>query len=371
MEGLLYHYTTSRTAIDYILRTRSLRAGGLAGVNDPKESKFRDFSFYARGAKAVADFNVGFFNEVCEDLANNTYALCFGLPGDGNEFGREEGALHPHMWANYGGRHTGVCLVLDRELLHAEIASVAALENCQYYSGEVQYMGLEDLNTYQLPAYSLYIEDWRKEKEGYFDFHLNSYFKNMFFAKHSDWRDEKEYRWIIRSRKGVTPLVDISKALVKVVVGHEISEPDLYYVIGQCQSLGIPVHRVIWNLRGGLSEDLSRDDVERSLNIESGFSLSVPCVAVLSKVTDNVGGDQVLMVSSSNGYVLDCGDGTDLRPFVSSLGCSDEDMMIDIVPNGFSAGRLAETDTRPLKLSFSDGKMILGEGEEDPYYGFK
>lgn len=354
----VYHYTTARTAIDYILRGRSLRLGSLSGVNDPKESKFRDFTFYARGAKSIANFKSSLFDEVCGDLASNTYALCCGVSGEDHN-GREDGALHPHMWANYAGRHTGVCLVLDKGLLHEGVVSAAA--GNQIFCGEVKYHDLDELGSLSAPAYSLYLEDWCKDREGYFDFHVNNYSERLFFLKHRDWRDENEYRWIVRSRAGSQFFVDISKALVKVVVGHEISEPDLHYVKIQCAAIGVPVHRVIWNSQGSLSVDLSEPDAELTMNMQLGFSSYVQCSATFHRVTNGVGDHKIVAVSAKNGEVVIYEEGEASRDSLYALGYTDEEASMEINPVGFSAGRLVETGRRPLDIS--------AKGEEIPYYG--
>lgn len=362
----VYHYTTARTAIDYILRGRSLRLGSLSGVNDPKESKFRDFTFYARGAKSIANFKSSLFDEVCGDLASNTYALCCGVSGE-NHSGREDGALHPHMWANYAGRHTGVCLVLDKELLHEGVVETAS--GSQIFCGEVKYHDLDGLGSLSAPAYSLYLEDWCKDREGYFDFHVSNYSEQLFFLKHKDWRDESEYRWIVRSRAGSQFFVDISKALVRVIVGHEMSEPDLYYVKSQCAAIGVPVHRVIWNSEGSLSVDLSEPDAASTLQMQLGFSRDVPCSATFHRITNGVGDHKVVAVSARTGGVVFCGESEASRDSLHALGYTDEEANVEINPTGFSAGRLAETDRRPLDISVSNGEIRLAEGEEIPYYG--
>ncbi|OGI65958.1 MAG: hypothetical protein A2W18_00160 [Candidatus Muproteobacteria bacterium RBG_16_60_9] len=42
-EELLYHYTNATTALDYIVKNRTLRFGIYIGTNDPKESKAWEF----------------------------------------------------------------------------------------------------------------------------------------------------------------------------------------------------------------------------------------------------------------------------------------------------------------------------------------
>ncbi|WP_285355485.1 DUF2971 domain-containing protein [Pseudomonas sp. lyk4-R2A-10] len=361
----VYHYTTARTAIDYILRNMSLRLGRLGGVNDPKESKFRDFVFYARGPKAISDFEGVLFDDACDDLANNSYALCCGVAG-ANDRDREDGALHPHMWANYAGRHTGVCLVLDKDALHKKVVASAG-SNTLFY-GEVEYHDFAELSKRNSPAYSLYLEDWLKDKEGYFDFHVNNYNRQMFFLKHEDWCVENEIRWVIRSRVGADFFVDISDALVKVVVGHDVSEPDFHYLRERCVALGVPIHKVIWNSSGSLSADLSTENVPETLDMNFMFSRQVPCSAIFHRVSDGRGNPKVIAVSSRNGNVVYCGKGDDSHRSLKPLGYTEAEAAEGVSPRGFSAGRLAEIGERPLNGIFKDGVFYGNPGEEVPFY---
>ncbi|MBP4000695.1 DUF2971 domain-containing protein [Pseudomonas koreensis] len=368
MPNHVYHYTTARTAIDHILRNKTLRLGRLGGVNDPKESKFRDFAFYAQGAKAIAEFKGSFMDEVCNDLADNTYALCCGMSNYGRE-GRENGALRPHMWANYAGRHSGVCLVLDQDILSKQVIAASQSIGGEFFFGDVNYCGLEEMVTASLPAYSLFLEHWCKDKVGYFDFHVRNYHKEMFFLKHKDWRDESECRWIVRSRAGGPIYVDIRKALVKVVVGHEVSEPDLHYILSQCKSEGIPVHKVVWNAKGSLSQNLADEDGVKVLELDFCINQNIPCSAVFYRISNGQGESEYLAVSSKNGNVVHCGSGNDVRPALNNLGYTEEDASKDIIPSGFSAGRLSEISSRPLDFKIVDGRLIPGDEEEVPYFG--
>lgn len=361
----LYHYTTASIAIDYILNNKTLRLGALSRVNDPKESKYRDFTFYARGAKAVAEFDGAVFDEVCQDLAVNSYALCCGM-GEVDDYGRESGALHPHMWANYAERHTGVCLVFDKELLHQSIEE--AVPEAALYYGPVNYVDLKEMFAASGSAYSLYLEDWTKDKEGYFDFHVGNYHKGLFFTKHADWRDENEYRWVVRLRNGSDIFVDVTRALVKCVLGHEVSEPDFHSLRERCLSIGLPMHKVIWNASGSLSRDLSIDDEKFHMNVDLSFSQLVPCGAVFRRASDGVGNPQVIAISSKNGNCVHYGTDSSNNN-LNLLGFTEDEAMVEINPSGWSAGRWSETAKRPIGVTMNNGKLSLVEGEEVPYYG--
>jgi hypothetical protein len=306
MSDFVYHYTTARTAIDHILRNGTLKLGCLAEVNDPKESKFRDFTFYVRNPKSVLDFNCDYFDEVCAELVNHTYALCCGDSGD-NQGGREDGALHPHMWANYAGRHTGVCLVLDKNQLHKEILSTAEKNGGRVFFDNVKYCDQDEMESYTCSAYSLYLEDWRENKESYFDSHIEKYYRQMFFVKHKGWRDEYEYRWVLRSKKCGPFYVDIRKALVKVVVGHEIAEPDIHYVRSYGVSSGTPIHKVVWSASGSITQDVTIDSEDVSIRAKFFVSTLVPSVACYKRINTDMGNNVVVAISPIKGMMVFCG----------------------------------------------------------------
>jgi hypothetical protein len=364
----VYHYTSAETAVEYILKNRSLKMSSLAAVNDPKESKYRDFVFYARGVRSAASFRESNFDRIVSDLTERTFAFCAGTEANPERRG-VEGALRPHMWANYADGHKGVCLVFDKAALQECFECLN--ENNYLFSGPVSYHDLESYRSITTPAYSMYLEDWLSDEQGYLDYHICNYHNQMFFTKHIDWRDENEFRWVCRSENSDEKFVDFGDALIKVVVGVDISMDRRQKILEWCKSQSIPMHTVIWHATGSLSQDLAASEESNTINLDASYSTAVPSSAVLFRVTNHAGQFISIAISSKNGAVVYVGGDTGVTSenIVTALGFQMADAEVDIKPNGFSAGRLSESQ-RPLMVNFDSGKMVIDESEEQPYYGY-
>ncbi|MFJ5253802.1 DUF2971 domain-containing protein [Pseudomonas sp. NPDC088414] len=360
----VFHYTTARTALNYILKNMTLKLGSLAAVNDLKESKYRDFTLYSRGMKSVFEFKDSYFDELTQDLANNSYVLCCGLNGKD----LHDGALRHHMWANYARKHTGVCLVLNAARLQEGIERAAG-EN-PLYSGEVSYHEFDDRNNPSWPAYNLYLEQWLQDKEGFFDAHVKNYYKGLFFSKGVDWRDERECRWVIRSRAGRPFFVDISNALDGIVVGGNISDRNFNAIREICEGSNIDLRAAVWNNHGYLSENLIAG--EESVNISGSYSLGVPCKAVFRKATSGRGKQYSYVISNEGKCIFVPDNNPEYRKnLVESLGGAVQEVGEPYEVKGFSAARLSEVDKKPLMFEFVGDVLKLHKDEEQPYYGLE
>lgn len=186
----LFHYTKGRTASDLILPTKTLLMSPLSLLNDPRESKTLPFKFYARAR--FSPFNPVLFNVMTESLTTKSQVLCFVADEDdrnGETLGR--GFARPRMWAQYGGGHTGACLVFDKTELARTMSSLAP--ESRRFSGPVEYLDSSyGSNADGLDPYSVaYLEDvFHYGVEPVVEAHINRFHNQLFFTKHVDWRDE-------------------------------------------------------------------------------------------------------------------------------------------------------------------------------------
>ena len=362
----VFHYTDFDKAANFILKNMSLRLSALSGVNDPREISYRDFYIYARTASGAAGTSLGTFDEICRDIVNNTYVMCCGLDRL-DESGGSTGALRPRMWASYGGGNKGVCLVLDRDALGSAVDE--AVGECTVFSGNVNYRAPDALVHETMPSHSLYYEQWLHNKSGFLDFHIDRYWKGLFFYKHEDWRDENECRWVVRSRKGSPFFADIRGSLKCVVLGSDIEVEHQKLIVSLCAELNVPVKKVVWRNVGYLTEDLRGGD-GFGLTLNGGFSTTVPCISVFIRGGDKVGDPALIGVGANTGNVVICeGNGLSGGGVVErlkSLGV-EKDSNYDPAVGGFSAARLSEE--RPLEIRLENGEIKLSESEEKPFYG--
>ncbi|HWW08546.1 DUF2971 domain-containing protein [Collimonas sp.] len=374
-QAYVFHYTTASTALDFILPYRTLRLSSLLGVNDPKEELRRNFTFYARHPASVLNFSSDSFNEISKDVAAHSYVLCSSI----NQVGYEplhgqsgmSGALKPRMWAHYGGNHGGICLVLNKELLHARIIECAGDDN--FYYGDVAYFGPGELPPSIAAAAHVYLDDWKSDPHAYVDWHIENFNRGLFFSKSKDWCQESEYRWIIRSRKRGPFYVDISDCIVTIVLGSRVTPETTAATRSICEMHKIPLDFVNWLPDHGTLVADSKDPSQFNLDGIS-FSTNVPCLAVIARGAGGVNGPLVVCIDAKGGGRI-CPDGAQedvdsrknrLSWVTEVFGEVDE----EVAPTKcakFSAARLSQQI--PFKITMVDGHPKFRDDEEMPLHG--
>lgn len=230
----VYHYTKAATALNDILRNGTLRFGQYSGTNDPKESTNWLFDFDTFDAnRDLTPYNQKELSEwLSRELKHNTRMACFvqdapSLTGNHLEDIFKRGFCKPRMWAQYAEKHTGVCLVFDRERLREKITKQFA-KHSPLLSGPVKYVdrgiGTELLESY---PFTINVDELeRAGKEKYPALHLREHYRTLFFEKMTDWRDESELRWVAFSKSDKPLDLQFENALVGLVFGEDTSEED-------------------------------------------------------------------------------------------------------------------------------------------------
>jgi len=129
------------------------------------------------------------------------------------------GYARPRMWAQYAENHRGVCIVLDRESLNQAVRSKYPDHDDSWVrDGRVRYVTVVNDPT------SIAIEYREGEVQSCVNEYFARYSDSRFFAKHVDWRDENEYRWVYfdpdESGKK-SPFVAIKDSVVGLVLGED------------------------------------------------------------------------------------------------------------------------------------------------------
>lgn len=216
-EAFVYHYTSARTAIDHILKDRTLLLSQFGATNDPKESKDWSFAgFRGRIAQTFVDLR---FSEAVKQSAR---VACFctdapGLTGDHLADILLRGLAKPRMWAQYADKHTGVCLVFDRSKLL--IASQQQLPNAKIRHGLVDYVDRATFSDIFSGAFAIDLHLYDQlGPDAYAERHIEQHQRELFFEKLMDWRDEREWRLLVH---GINTkcLLNIENCLVGVVHG--------------------------------------------------------------------------------------------------------------------------------------------------------
>lgn len=244
----LYHYTRKETAIERILPNMQLLLSPFTEMADPRESKNWVFNF--PGSKGLDTWeNLKLQNEVNEAIRKQCYALC--LTRDDRDklripvydpFGR--GFARSRMWAQYAGRHTGVCLILDRDALVQEVKDSFA------HLGDIycESVGYADRSLKMFDACAIEYDDIKKRGlERVAKNHIKSNIKYLFFQKVTDWETEFEYRAVLISSDSLLKYISIEESLKGIVVGEDFPDPYMACLEGVHDEYGVQIGKMQWN----------------------------------------------------------------------------------------------------------------------------
>lgn len=228
-DELVYHYTKAETARDHILRNKTLKLGTYARTNDPKETKAWQFSL---GTNESRDLGAYKFRETSERfsaaLKEHAKVVCFStdkapLIGDHARDILHRGYAKPRMWAQYAENHAGVCLVFRKEALIAAVRQHAMHE--LLFAGHVDYRNVPLLTSLTPHAFMIDVDLYETlGPTAYAKSHLQTHYRELFFEKLLDWRDENEWRIVLLGDAAGDEYFQYNSALVGVMHGAEIEE---------------------------------------------------------------------------------------------------------------------------------------------------
>lgn len=232
-DDAIFHYTKKETAIEYILNDKKLKLGFFHSTNDPYEYKDRLTS-----ATGLGNIKESLFNEsmnLIDNTIKNTAFLSFC--GNSNNKGYEK----PRMWSQYGQNHLGICLVFSKKSLIKTIENQLS-NDCLIYGENVNYkkIDFEDLNIYDdnLSVNEVVINN------------VEENYKNFFFQKHLDYKDENEFRIILVQKdknnfyKDI--FIDISDSLKSIILGDRFPEVYLPTIKELSSKLNITCKKLEW-----------------------------------------------------------------------------------------------------------------------------
>lgn len=249
----LYHYTNTHTAINYILKNKTLMFNSLRGTNDPKESKNWRFDFHVLGEISPShDELIELWQKISDKIKTKCKVLCFtkDMPNLGEEFLNDiylRGFAKPRMWAQYGDNHKGVCLIFDRQrietLLKEQYSSVAEL-----YASDIKYKNTflkgDLLNSPYTLNYPLLKEIGITE---YVRQHIDEYNNELIFEKSLDWRDENEFRYLMYIDSTENQFLKFGNALRGIVFGTDTTEEDQRSVFQATYKDGIQFEQISYS----------------------------------------------------------------------------------------------------------------------------
>lgn len=245
----IYHYTKAETAIDYILKDGTLKFSPFNKTNDPKESKNWFFIPTSNEGRDLTKYTPEYLSELLNPyFKNSTQLLCFSTDGvlTGNHLvdTPQRGFCKPRMWAQYGGNHTGVCLIFDYAKLNAIF-----LKTFSKITYKLDYVNYKDRNISEIqmaPSFIINID--HLEKRGPKDYaydHLLRFQERLYFEKAQDWSNESEFRFAIFERSDTT-MLQFQNSLAGIIFGENCSEADISKIAKLVQGQGVILQQLKW-----------------------------------------------------------------------------------------------------------------------------
>lgn len=232
-EKYLYHYTSAEVALRHILPDRRLKLGRYKNTNDPKETKTWSFDIGTNENRDLGKYDMKAMSHwLNERLKNGTRILCCSrdtppLSGNHIEDIFNRGFCKPRMWAQYGGNHSGVCLVFDKERLSNNIRDQLS-ETRTILEGPIEYRDrgiVRDLWNPDDQQYAINIDHFEKVgSDRYAGDHFYTHHKRLFFEKMTDWSAESEWRFMTFSQKDEEVFVHVDNSLSGVIFGDSVAD---------------------------------------------------------------------------------------------------------------------------------------------------
>jgi Protein of unknown function (DUF2971) len=260
-EEYVYHYTTWERLLD--IMHAGFRLSPLATMNDPRESKEwllhlmiqTDFLPEDRGRRRIPDETIAAAQATVNDYRSKVRvgAFCIDHSLENREDGVFRGYGHPRMWAQYADNHKGVCIVLNKAGLDRAIRERYPMSGDSWVrSGRVRYVE----SMWDDPAFlSIELSSVVQARENVRD-HLVNNADTLFFTKHTDWRDENEYRWVYYGAGGLetgevgfqSPFVNIKNHVAALVLGADYNNAHLPVarLFSRTHNLNGAVVRCVW-----------------------------------------------------------------------------------------------------------------------------
>ena len=162
-------------------------------------------------------------NDINNIRINRCKVLC--LTTDSVDYHRSgysrRGFTSARMWAQYGGNHRGICFIFDKDCLESVIQRELGAKG-RIYSGKVIYSNnsneVIDASTFNLDTVN------RDGTENVLSKHIDLHSITLFFTKNPDWRDEREYRFVLHGEDKNPEFIPIKDCIKGMVLGTDFPD---------------------------------------------------------------------------------------------------------------------------------------------------
>lgn len=244
-DSIIYHYTKASTAINQILPNSKLRFSRLGDSGDPFEYKFWFLGGTAWGLEEELSKLINEAHPEIDRLRQRDFRMisfCKNHEAKTSDDNNVDllGCAKSRMWSQYGEKHEGVCLALDKNLL---LNKINELQIDTVYADHTTYKYTDMGHARNLDGNAMQnigVKNYCLE-------HVKKYHKEFFFIKNPDYQDENEFRIVVYSNTEEAELyVDIADSLLGIIIGDRFPDgylPSLKYIT---EELNVKCRRLYW-----------------------------------------------------------------------------------------------------------------------------
>lgn len=254
-KDIVFHYTKHDKALS-ILQNNQIWLNPFGCLKDPRESKKWNFDFVGKHTVSCIEehkYILALFDEYIKETCkvvgfcgwNNDEINFTGnaIPHNRQDYYRA-GFSKSRMWSQYAEEHSGVCLAFSRKNIQSQFATTFN-ENHRYDCDVI---------------YQHYLQDFVKARKvdcdsiikhginAVFANQLDKFWKEYFFLKLMDYRDENEYRLVVVDDNQGVALLPIESSLEGIIVGCDIPQQQYDEIIKLRDSLypNVEMHKLDW-----------------------------------------------------------------------------------------------------------------------------
>ena len=235
----VYHYTKREAAIEKILTAGKIRMNLLENTNDPRE--YKDWGITVTGGSEDDSPFWQARDLVNHKRKNQTKVFCLTLDDPRRLGMMRRGFARSRMWAQYGEKHTGMCLVFDKNGLESAIRKiVASADDC--YFGPVVYSDQDTSIDFDFNTMGETDDNIQNGVEQY----IRSNIQSLFFTKLKDWRDEIEYRAMVYDDRKEAVFVPVVDCLKGIILGADFPQVYVSLVQQMGSEVGAEIAQIGW-----------------------------------------------------------------------------------------------------------------------------
>ena len=223
MNRSLYHFTSYENFYKYILPSKELKLNKLINSNDPYEYMHMKYTQF--GSKIEKEFAIQNMNKLLiqiKSFKENSQVCCFVTPEIKKSFVRF-GYDRLRMWDQYGKKHTGVCLALNKKNLED---SFNKLPYKSLYARKTIYKDLTggsvDFKEMSKPSLREKLQRAVIDKIDADKFIKNN-INRIFFTKDIDYKFEREFRLLFLCNDNIEDQkINIQNSITDIFFGDRI-----------------------------------------------------------------------------------------------------------------------------------------------------